>query len=189
MFNKSDPPSQVTSNRRPIDAQPSTQAPNTRASRVRNDRNSGVNPGSIAAIAVGTVAVLGVGGYAGYVGLQNAAEAAKVEQAVNKRLADDGVAKMTDSEIETYLDKATPLLDRTGSLESLQWEDIIKNRGGNFTPGVYLTKTQVIYKETMGSTPTPGSVPLIGHKIGIVSPEQAEKRLTKWLAAQQSFRR
>lgn len=168
----------------PAPAPDATEANEQPQIRTRNVEASGNK--ILTQIAASTVSLLVVGvlGFGAYSAITNAQKEAILQQAVQERLAKDGIREMSKTELNEYLPKSLPVLNFDGTLADLRWEGIIRNP--RFAPGIYLTKTTVVYKSTMGAKNAGGfgdSGILIGHKFGIISPEDAQSRLQAWKRA------
>lgn len=100
----------------------------------------------------------------------------QANQAVQDRnLANGFSSDLQGRELKEAIKNALPVVDeKTGNLVNVGWKSIIDSE---LAPGLYLTQTYVLLKAKQGAKVEGDQGQLAGHRIGYLSPEQANERL------------
>jgi hypothetical protein len=134
----------------------------------RQPSQSGNSPVAIAFLGAGVVA-LAVSTGGAIPDIQHKIDA---NRAVSARLTQEGLSNLSESEIDKLVKTAIPLVNVNGELTALNWQQVKSLR---LSPGTYTTGASIYFIAMVGPGKVGENNPVIGHKVGALTPEQRRK--------------
>lgn len=103
----------------------------------------------------------------------------KSAEAIQARMAANGLVELSDDDAATALKTAKPLVDaKTLQLVLVNWEFVVNSK--EFPPGSYFTENAVIVKGINGAGRIGDTGQVAGHSYASISPEAAAKRFAEY---------